>query len=321
MARCSMVGGLGPLATGRRFCSRWCDGSTLDEYVSLMSKGWETESLTLGSLGLTIVDGWKMKYCKMLSDLWSLWCPNDLCHSNERCLVVRAAWGSFEAWGTSYNGLSWKQAILGSDLTINAMPVGYGYQSWDPLFSRRKSNLGHLQCGSGGCRSCKSLGGATVLIWVDSWLLECLVHLDLAISTWCKCCELNLNKWVSYRSEKKQILTWSLVFNAWKSQTLASILAASFIVATFQLGLPIFDVGGAEWRTCHVDLPLNVHYKMVRLDSACVHSGVFVRLNMLSIFFQVNGRSLLGRSLHDARGDHESSGGNAWCLVFVESWS
>ena len=159
----------------------------------------------------------------------------------------------------------------------------------------------------------------------------------LAIVTCCKCCELNLNKWVSYRSEKTQILTWSLVFNAWKSQTLASILskgkggypyestlttytimyllymayegqyggifrkqvvgyspkathifplilAASFIVATFQLCLPLFDVGGAEWRTCHVDLPLNVHYKMVRLDSACVHSGVFVRLNMLSIF-------------------------------------
>ena len=157
---------------------------------------------------------------------------------------------------------------------------------------------------------------------LSSWLLECLVHLDLAISTWCKCCDLNLKKWVSYRSEKKQILTWSLVFNAWTSQTLASILAASFIVATFQLCLPVFDVGGAEWRTCHVDLPLNVHYKMVRLDSACVHSGVFVRLNMLSIFFQVNGRSLLSRSLHDARGDHESSRGNAWCLVFaVQSWS
>lgn len=71
-------------------------------------------------------------------------------------------------------------------------------------FQPQKSNLGHLQCGSGGCRSCKSLGGATALIWVDSWLLECLVHLDLAISTWCKCCELNLNKWVSYRSEKSK---------------------------------------------------------------------------------------------------------------------
>ena len=31
-----------------------------------------------------------------------------------------------------------------------------------------------------------------------------------------------------------------------------------------------------------------------------------------------HGRSLLSRSLHDARGDHESSGGNAWCLVFVK---
>ena len=187
MARCSMVGGLGPLATGRRFCSRWCDGSTLDEYVSLMSKGWETESLTLGNLGLTIVNGWKMKYCKMLSDLWSLWCPNDLCHSNERCLVVRAGWGGFEAWGTwtqSPNGLSstatscLQSAVVGDnqyfDLTWHWMPCLWGMIiNLGIHFSAAENHtLGHLQCGSGGCRACKSLGGATALIWVDFCLLN-----------------------------------------------------------------------------------------------------------------------------------------------------
>ena len=91
-----------------------------------------------------------MKYCKMLSDLWSLWCPNDWCHSKERCRMVRAGWqdGAVLKLGvpgpkvpmvSNSNILlakcgGWKQ----SDLTMNAMPVGYGSQSCDPGFSCRK---------------------------------------------------------------------------------------------------------------------------------------------------------------------------------------
>ena len=42
-----------------------------------------------------------MKYCKMLSDLWSLWCPNNWCHSNENCRMVRAGWGGLGQLGVA----------------------------------------------------------------------------------------------------------------------------------------------------------------------------------------------------------------------------